>query len=93
MTISVFISITLTLTESDLLLTRKSFSVIFFNFIVFVIHFGMVCFFIFETILPLDTTNRPPMKTLLGFSLFRSSKTKISASLPGAIPPKSLPML
>ena len=53
----------------------------------------LFCFFILETIVPLDSTSMPPTKIFLGFNFTRSSKTKMSASFPGAIPPKSDPIL
>ncbi len=54
---------------------------------VFVIHGGIFGSFSFVTIEPCDTTRLPPTNTFIGLSLSRSSKTKMSAIFPGAIPP------
>ena len=92
--ISVESLIEFTETFGDLDFMKKSFSENFFeSFTVFLIQRGIDFFLIFLTILPFDATSLPPTKTFLGLILVKSSKTKMSASFPGAIPPRSFPML
>ena len=71
----------------------KSFFENFFNFTVFLIQGEIVFFLIGKTIFPSDTASFPPTKTVLGLKDFKSLKIRISASFPGAIPPRSFPIL
>ena len=60
---------------------------------VLIILIGIAFVFILDNSFPFETINFPPTKTLFGFMVFRSSNTKISASFPGDIPPRSFPIL
>ena len=91
--ISVFNEITLTFAVFFLYGNRKSFSVNLLVFTVFDRGFGRLFFLILNTSFPSDTINLPPTKTFEGFIFVRLSKIKKSASLPGAIPPRSFPIL
>ncbi len=91
--ISVCIKIVFARTSFFFDFIRKSFSENFFNLTVFLIQ-GDIAFFLIEvTILPFETTSFPPTKTLAGLNDFKSLNMRISASFPGAIPPRSFPIL